>query len=400
MTARYDENNRYVTEQYDGFEIVKDFQTLTNVLSGLTDGDTITVNSWDDVNIDAMQQFRKIQRTDVNNNVVMDYDMSNQTRFNFNAILLYYSVYDLDDVYKQPLATNLFGIVFLDGGTGSGDYILTPLTKKKSFMGQNNKNAYFGNSYSFRVNIKTLSVYDNTDARIDDITSSNSLYVHDFNDVISTLNRAVDMMNFNSHTVNAIQDRYMQMQSAQVELTNTVNELPSDVLKKTLDVLDVSLAAEDASVKSYVDTEIEKLKERLGIIDDVSIETINGTIDDVSDSIPDDTSDSSGNILGLSRGIQRQYVDYDEQRVNVYNQVTSMLDSFGVMVMDGIISAKKNPDLEGRYLRYQTKNKINAWGVWDGENWTENAPCTTGKLYSAEGVIYKFNGITCVPLGE
>ena len=172
------------------------------------EGDTITVNSWDDVNIDAMQQFKKVVRKvnpgTVNETSVLDYDMSMRDEFNFNAILLYYSVYDLDDEYKQPLATNLFGIVLLDGGTGSGDYVLAPVKKKKSFAGQTGQNAYFGNSYSYRVNIKTLSVYDNTDARIDDVTSSNSLYVNDFNDVISTLNRAVDMMNFNSHTINAV----------------------------------------------------------------------------------------------------------------------------------------------------------------------------------------------------
>ena len=47
------------------------------------------------------------------------YSMANGCEFKFNAILLYYSVYDLNDVYKQPIATNLFGIVFLDGGTSS-----------------------------------------------------------------------------------------------------------------------------------------------------------------------------------------------------------------------------------------------------------------------------------------
>jgi hypothetical protein len=227
----------------DSCEILKDFPTLSAVLTDMTEGeDTITVNSWDDVNIDALQQFKKVVRKvnpgTVNEKTVLDYDMSMRNEFNFNAILLYYSVYDLDDEYKQPLATNLFGFVLFDGGTGSGDYVLAPIKKKKSFAGQTGYQAYFGNSYSYRVNIKTLSVYDNTDARIDDVTSSNSLYVNDFNDVISTLNRAVDMMNFNSHTINAVQDRYMALQSAVVDLTNTVNELPDDVIVKTLSVVD------------------------------------------------------------------------------------------------------------------------------------------------------------------
>ena len=110
----------------------------------------------------------------------------------------------MDDEYKQAISTNLFGIVFIDGGTGSGDYLISPFKKRKSFRGQSGTQAYFGNSYSFRINIKTLSVYDNTDARIDDATTSDTNYVQDFSDVIQSLNRAVDMMNFNTHTVNAI----------------------------------------------------------------------------------------------------------------------------------------------------------------------------------------------------
>jgi len=140
VRAKYDDDasGKYVTGSVDSFEILKDFPTLSAVLTDMTDSDTITVNSWDDVNIDALQQFKKIVRK-VNLGAtvksVYDYDMSMQNEFDFNAILLYYSVYDLDDEYKQPLATNLFGIVLLDGGTGNGDYVLAPVKKKKSFAG-------------------------------------------------------------------------------------------------------------------------------------------------------------------------------------------------------------------------------------------------------------------------
>ena len=82
--------------------------------------------------------------------------------------------------------------------------MIAPFLNRKSFQGKSGTQAYFGNSYSFRVNMKTLSVYDNTDARIDDKTSSNSMYVQDFNDVVSALNRSVDMMNYNTHTINSI----------------------------------------------------------------------------------------------------------------------------------------------------------------------------------------------------
>lgn len=463
--------------------------------------DTITVNSWDDVNIDAMQQFKKIVRKvnpgTVNEKDVLDYDMSMRDEFNFNAILLYYSVYDLDDEYKQPLATNLFGIVLLDGGTGSGDYVLAPVKKKKSFAGQTGQNAYFGNSYSYRVNIKTLSVYDNTDARIDDVTSSNSLYVNDFNDVISTLNRAVDMMNFNSHTINAVQDRYMALQTAVVDLTNTVNELPNDVLSKTLDVVDASMAAAKNEVEKYVDDQIEELKQRLGLVDDASIEVLGeeeqpvdpstgemmygaaaptlrkSAVSDVRSVNPLGGPIRSKYVFGAtSRNVSRHRLPSSEQlqqlidervdlaveeridqviseRLSMNNnaqedvqnnidvlevqsnnqdnqdvqevrlaaalqaditaqvndavtvQVTNMLALMGVLVMNGIVTGKKQkPDAPGRYLRGTSKNKIDTYATWDGNDWTDITDCATGKMYSASGTVYQFNGTTCVPLGS
>ena len=487
VNARYDSGEKYVTNLHsDGVEVVKDFTTMSYALQKLQGGEGVTVKSWDDVNIDQLVQFRNIEGG--------VYDMSNGDEFNFNAILLYYSVYDLDDVYKQPLATNLFGIVFLDGGSGNGDYVLAPVKKKKSFMGQTGRQAYFGNSYSFRVNIKTLSVYDNTDSRIDDMTTGNSLYVKDFNDVISTLNRAVDMMNFNSHTVNAIQDRYMALQAAQAELTNVVNTLPADVLAKTLSVMDVSIAAEDSSMRTYVDDQIDQLKERLGLVDS-SVEVLG---------LDDSELDTTSNVLGLgAKSTRRTYslgettrnarrpaaeVDIDEivsrtidaldeRNANIFEEeenpvtpevniddivsktldalsaqnnnkeekpeinvdemvdeivsrvvetidarsaersaseqpaevdvttvvnerVAQALDMFGVMLMDGISTLNKKSEKPGRYLIKGQKSKITTWADWDGENWSEAQKCEKGRLYSVNGLMYKFNGTTCVLLGD
>lgn len=182
---------------------MKDFKTISSILTKMNGGHDITVDSWDDINIDNLNAFKDIERDDEHGGA---YDMSQGCEFKFNAILLYYSVYDIDDEFKQAISTNLFGIVFIDGGASQsgGDYMIAPFLKRKSFQGQSGTQAYFGNSYSFRVNMKTLSVYDNTDARIDDKTSSNSMYVQDFNDVVSALNRSVDMMNYNTHTINSI----------------------------------------------------------------------------------------------------------------------------------------------------------------------------------------------------
>lgn len=82
-------------------------------------------------------------------------------------------------------------------------------------------------------------------------------------------------------------------------------------------------------------------------------------------------------------------------------QVTNMLALMGVLVMDGIMAGKKQkPETPGRYLRGTSKNKIDTYAIWDGNDWTDVADCTTGKLYSAGGTVYQFNGTTCVPLGS
>ena len=98
-------------------------------------GHDITVDSWDDINIDNLNAFKDIERDDEHRGA---YDMSQGCEFKFNAILLYYSVYDIDDEFKQAISTNLFGIVFIDGGASQsgGDYMIAPFLKRKSFQGQ------------------------------------------------------------------------------------------------------------------------------------------------------------------------------------------------------------------------------------------------------------------------
>ena len=204
----------------DAFEIVKDPVLIQKAINKIlkkqhnesTDGEyqEKLLNSYDDINVDISEQFKDTM-----------FDITSQPcEFNFNAILLYYSVYDQTDPTKAPYAINLFGIIFLDGtqsiGSGSDGsestttYKIQGLTKRKSYSSYNASN-FFGNSYSFRINVKTLSVYDNTDAVIQDNTTMSSISSVDFSDVISNLNRAIDTMNTNVQTTMAIQDQYMQI---------------------------------------------------------------------------------------------------------------------------------------------------------------------------------------------
>lgn len=204
VKPRYDhdpDNNKPTSYKlYDAYEIVKDINEIQSACRVFTGDQNIQINSYDDVNIDQKTQFSN-QYCDIT---------SNPCEFGFNAILLYYSVYDQNDTTKTAYAINLFGIVFLDSPSSiqDGQVKIPSLIKKKSFGGANKAN-FFGNSYSFRVNIKTLSVYDNTDAMIQDNTTMSSINSVDFSDVVSNLNRAIDVMNTNVQSTMAIQDAYM-----------------------------------------------------------------------------------------------------------------------------------------------------------------------------------------------
>ena len=198
VKPKYDNGTSYKLD--DAYEIVKDINEIQSACRAFTNNKNIQINSYDDVNIDQKSQF-KGEYCDIT---------SELCEFGFNAILLYYSVYDQNDTTKTAYAINLFGIVFLDSPSSvqNGQAKIPSLIKKKSFGGANKAN-FFGNSYSFRVNIKTLSVYDNTDAMIQDNTTMSSINSVDFSDVVSNLNRAIDVMNTNVQSTMAIQDAYM-----------------------------------------------------------------------------------------------------------------------------------------------------------------------------------------------
>ena len=198
VKPKYDNGTSYKLD--DAYEIVKDINEIQSACRVFTNDKNIQINSYDDVNIDQKTQF---------SGKYCDITL-NPCEFGFNAILLYYSVYDQNDTTKTAYAINLFGIVFLDSPSSvqNGQAKIPSLIKKKSFGGANKAN-FFGNSYSFRVNIKTLSVYDNTDAMIQDNTTMSSINSVDFSDVVSNLNRAIDVMNTNVQSTMAIQDAYM-----------------------------------------------------------------------------------------------------------------------------------------------------------------------------------------------
>lgn len=227
-----------------------------------------------------------------------------------------------------------------------------------------------------------MSVYDNTDAYIDDATTSNSLYSQDFNDVVDSLNRAVDMLNFNSHTINAIQDRYQTMVSVTSEMQDTINRMPSEIKAEVSQVMDASLSALDASLKQYTDDQIDDLKTRLGIFDD-----------DTEVVVPD-TNANDGLVYGSPSPVMTDMTNEMNLLIN------NILDTIGIIRIDGIIDDTVEPVKSGRYLVRNSSGDVYGTLFTDGNNVSDVTSCETGKIYSVGGINYQFDGTTVSIIGE
>jgi len=156
-------------------------------------------------------------------------DYSTDVKFNFNAVLIYYSVYNqsLDKV----LATNLLGVLFLDTAYGNtsnfpsieGQIVIPGLTKLQSNI------SGFGNSYSFRVNIKSDNMMDDTQATIVDESTSSQADLENWTDVFSDLEKSISILNSHTSTINYITSQYNNISDAQINILNKVIDIQNSV---------------------------------------------------------------------------------------------------------------------------------------------------------------------------
>ena len=116
--------------------------------------------------------------------------------FEFNAILVYYSIYDANKTKR--LATNAYGLYILDGAIetskNSGIFHFPTIVKSKSGPNKN------GSSYSFRINVKPSTAYSG-DITVNDNSTAGYSMSEDFNDVLRNLTAAVTTMKENAKTL-------------------------------------------------------------------------------------------------------------------------------------------------------------------------------------------------------
>ena len=191
-------------------------------------------------NVDALNiEFDLDTLKTIYNDTTLTYDKMALTSqvddtFDFNAVLIYYTVYN--QTLDQALATNLLGILFLEPTSGSTsgfpimEITIPALTKIAS-------NATgFGSSYSFRLNIKSDNISDDTQATIYDESTSAQTALENWTDVFSNLEKSLNILNKHTNTINYITKQYMNISSIQTQQENNLTDIQSQVNSVTREI--------------------------------------------------------------------------------------------------------------------------------------------------------------------
>ena len=168
-------------------------------------------------------------------------DSANNYEFGFNAILIYYDVFD--PVTQTNSATNLYGIYFLNKVEQSGINFQIPLITKEKPNAITKTN---GNAFAFKVNLKfdtsiedvtvERSVNDHTtfglDLFLDVLTEFRTLQTK-YNDKITELNNLAIDVNaakqalVNTSALSQLSTRVSQLEVTVAAATNAFNEANS-----------------------------------------------------------------------------------------------------------------------------------------------------------------------------
>lgn len=156
--------------------------------------------------------------------------MSSDVDYKFNTILVYYSIYDDTD---NIIATNLYGVYFIDSPIKVNnayyknehfyDFELPRLTKKKSSI------EGFGTSYSFKLNIRTSSIYDDKETEIYDNSSSENSLISDFSSVVNELNNSILLLNKHTKNTEVLINKYNELYQMYTNLFNDIERLKTEL---------------------------------------------------------------------------------------------------------------------------------------------------------------------------
>ena len=126
------------------------------------------------------------------------------------------------------------GVLFLDApvsnrtSTGqdglSLDFYLPSIPKKQSKSSEG-----FGNSYSFRINVRSNSIADDTSLEINDDSTTSQVVVEDFTGVFSKLNTCIKILMNQGRTIEYINDKYEEVKYNQLVEFNKIQNLDNRI---------------------------------------------------------------------------------------------------------------------------------------------------------------------------
>jgi hypothetical protein len=184
------------------------------------------------------------------------------TSYTFNAILIYYSIFDANK--NDVLATNLYGIYILNNAVANiNNFEFPSLIKERTSQHKT------GTSFSFRLNIKPTSAYSGDVEIIDNSTASYGMS-EDFNDVLHNLNSAIRTLTNNAKTMYEISQGNKSLRDLTSSALEKVEELEKTInnIKQQSNKNDaIHLKSPFPATNSYNNIKKESIKKALGALD-------------------------------------------------------------------------------------------------------------------------------------
>lgn len=173
--------------------------------------------------------------------------------FEFNAVLVYYDVYDPNDA--ADYATNLYGILFLENVEQiSTEYGIPRFEKFKP----NVVTKLNGNSYGFKLNIKFDTSIDNVGVE-KSINDYNTFSMELFVDTMNVLQSAATILTDQVAEIAALKDKILELESLIINQTQAAElDLRMTDLEDTL-VANQALLSNSSDIMALINKYIDEL---------------------------------------------------------------------------------------------------------------------------------------------
>ena len=167
------------------------------------------------------ERYDKLQRMTYDDLAILP-EFSQGNTFDFNAMLVYYTIYD---TAGNKIATNAFGLMIMHSVNydSENNALVIPSLSKKASSGKS-----FGSSYAMRINIQTSSIMD-TSSEIVDYSTADAPTLETLGEAISNFKSAVDTLKINAVVLAKMYNDNQAEKVLVLDTVNKVNELEKNV---------------------------------------------------------------------------------------------------------------------------------------------------------------------------